>query len=191
MSKLISIVMPTRNPYEGLHRALSSIKNTASNFAEVEICLRIDDDDKQRLSELPKLKDEFDVKEFIGPRGEGYNNMGGFLNDLATIATGRWSWLFDDDAWVEGNWQGQLQNVPCHALEGPACIAEFYKLGHSDYSNFPTCSPPGLIMPTETIKRIDHKPPVDSQWLSIIQQMNWKVVCLCGVKYYHCGRIRG
>lgn len=191
MNHLISILMPTRNPYDGLHRALSSIKKTATNFSEVEICLRIDDDDTQRLSELPKLKEEFDVKEFIGPRGEGYNNMGGFLNDLAKIATGRWSWLFDDDAWIEGDWQGQLQSVPCHENDGPACTPEFYKLGESRYTNFPTCSPPGLILPTETIKRIDHKAPVDAQWLSVVQQLNWKVVCLSGVTYHHDGRIRG
>jgi len=191
--KLISVVMPTssrQHTHASLLRALGSLKDTSTDFGQVEILLRIDDDDPERVNAVPELVSEFGVKEFIGPRGEGYNNMGGFVNDLMTLATGKWSWLFDDDSWVSGNWQGALQAVPCDPQNGPACIAEFYHLGESQYTNFPTCSPPGLIMPTEAVKKLDSKNPVDCQWLSVIQQSNWKIICLPGVTYFHDGRIR-
>jgi glycosyltransferase involved in cell wall biosynthesis len=116
MNNLVSIIMPTssrQHTHESLVKALKSLKDTATDFSEVEILLRIDDDDPDRYLRVKDLEHEFGVRVFIGPRGEGYNNMGGFVNDLMTLATGRWSWLFDDDSWVEGNWQGALQAVPC------------------------------------------------------------------------------
>jgi hypothetical protein len=113
-----------------------------------------------------------------------------FLDDLARLATGRWSWLFDDDAWVEGNWQYQLEAVPFDADGGPALNAEFYHLGKSHYSNWPKCSPPGLIMPTEVIKRLEHRTPVDQQWFDVANQSNWRIKLLKDVTYYHEGRVR-
>jgi len=112
--------MPTRNDYAMLVKALQSIKDTASDFSKVEILLRIDDDDKERIDRIPELEAQFNVKTFIGPRGSGYNNMCTFLDDLAKMATGKWSWLFDDDAYIEGDWQKQPvgQSHPATLLRG-------------------------------------------------------------------------
>ncbi len=161
--KLISVVMPTssrQHTHDSLVRALRSIKDTATDFSKIELCLRIDDDDKKRIDRIPELEGQFNVKSFIGPRFDGYNSMCVFLDDLAKIATGRWSWLFDDDAYIEGDWQKPLESIPC-SDDGPAVNAEFYCLGLSRYSNWPKCSPPGLIMPTSVIKRLQHRSPVD------------------------------
>lgn len=187
---LISVLTPTINPIEGLRKALSSIKSTATRFDDVEILLRVDDDNKQRISELPELEREFGVKTFIGPRGAGYNDMRVFIDDLAKLATGTWCWLFDDDAYVDGNWQGQLESIPCMKENGPAVNAEYYCLGESRYSNWPKCGPPGLIMPTVVVKAIQHQSPVDDQWMSIALQNNWPIKLLSGVSYFHNGRIR-
>jgi glycosyltransferase involved in cell wall biosynthesis len=187
---LVSVLMPTVNPIEGLAKALSSIKSTATRFDQVEILLRVDDDNKQRISELPQLEAEFGVKAFIGPRGAGYNDMRVFINDLAKLATGTWSWLFDDDAYIEGSWQGQLESIPCMGANGPAINSEFYVLGLSRYSNWPKCGPPGLIIPTAVAKALDHQSPVDDQWMSVALQNNWPIKLLKGVSYYQNGRIR-
>jgi len=186
---LISVLMPTINPIEGLRRALESIKKSATHFDAVQILLRVDDDNQQRISELPELEKEFGVTAFIGPRGRGYIEMGQFIDDLMTLAKGRWCWLFDDDAWVEGDWQTQLEKIES-GENGPACNSEFYVLGQSHYSNWPNSGPPGLIMPTVICKKLKHSNPVDDQWLSVVRQNNWPVQLLKGVSYFHDGRVR-
>lgn len=190
MSKLVSIIMPTRTEQGGnIRKALASIKATATDFSAVEILLRIDDDDPRRLEEIPELE-QFGAKAIIGPRGQGYNDMCKFVDDLALVATGRWSWLFDDDAWVEGPWQSQLAALECSGETGPACNAEFYQLGQSHYSNWPKCGPAGIIMPTDAIKGLVHSSPVDDQWLSIALSKNWEIRLLKDVTYFHEGRAR-
>lgn len=190
MSKTVSILMPTRSTQPGdIRRALTSLRDTASNYAAVEVLLRIDDDDAARLSEMTELEERFAARCVVGPRGIGYLNMGRFVDDVAALATGRWSWLFDDDAWVQGPWQAQLEAMSCDE-NGPAVNAEFYELGKSRYSNWPKCGPAGLIMPTPTIKQLRHTSPVDDQWLSVAVQRKWQIRLLKGVVYFHDGRAR-
>lgn len=190
MSHLVSILMPTRNSHESLWKALQSIKDSATDFSQVQILLRMDDDDGERIKRIPELESQFNAKVVIGPRGVGYLNMGQFLDDLAAQATGRWSWLFDDDAHVDGPWQQQLSETECSAEGGPALNSEFYKLGESRYSNWPKVGPPGLIIPTAAAKTLQHRAPVDDQWLSVAQQLGWPIKLLKGVTYHHCGRAR-
>jgi hypothetical protein len=91
---------------------------------------------------------------------------------------------------VEGNWQYQLESIPFDENNGPAVAAEFYHLGESHYSNWPKCSPPGLIMPTGVIKRLEHRTPVDQQWLDVCNQSNWRIKLLKDVVYFHAGHVR-
>jgi len=189
MSKLISILMPTRGNIGGLMLALGSIKRTATNMDEVEILLRMDDDDPNRTAIADGLAADFGARTIVGPRGRGYIDMGVFINDLAKEATGQWCWLMDDDAWIEGNWQPQIAAIPADPANGPCLNAEFYQLGPSHYVT-PQDSPVGLIMPTALVKKISHNNPVDAQWWSISRQMGWTTHFLKGVTYYHEGRAR-
>lgn len=191
MSKLVSILMPTRNSFEFLRRALQSIKSTASDFTQIEILLRVDSDDVERIQILPQLKTEFDACGIVGERGNGYLNMGTFIDDLVGIASGKWCWLFDDDSWVQGNsWQRQIADMPCDGANGPALNAEFYKLGESIYPNGPKGGPVGLIVPTDFCRALKHRNPVDSQWLDVLLQKNWTIHQLKGITYGHDGRPR-
>ncbi len=188
--KLVSIVMPTRSaPPGALLLALNSIKNTATNFDDVEILLRMDDDDSNRIGMAPGLKADFNAKVIIGPRGNGYIDMGVFANDLVRVADSKWCWLMDDDAFVTGDWQTQLAAIEPDIEKGPSCIAEFYQLGPSHYVT-PSDSPVGIIMPTAFVKTLDHKNPVDSQWMGVSNQKGWQRHFLKGVTYFHDGRAR-
>lgn len=187
---LVSILMPTRNPRDWLEKALSSIRATAKDNSQVEILLRVDDDDAERIGWIPELKEAYDVKVVIGPRGIGYQNMGGFVNDLVAIAQGKWCWLFDDDSWVEGDWQTPLNAIPCDPVNGPAVNAEIYKLGFTSYQNSPTGCCVGLLMPSATVKALNNWNPVDLQWLQLAMDRGWTVRQLPGVLYGHEGRPR-
>jgi hypothetical protein len=188
MTPLISVIMPTRGPLEGLIKALKSIRDTCSDNSKVEILLRIDDDDSRRIIDIPDLKAGYGVKTVIGPRGAGYMDMGRFADDLLDIAQGKWAWLFDDDSWVIGNtWLEQMERMPMDC----AANAQFYQLGPSIYNNGPEGGPVGLFVPMELAKSIKPTPsPVDQTWLDVVLKRGWKVRQLQGITYCHDGRPR-
>lgn len=188
--KLVSFIMPTRTASaEMFLESVSSIRRTAKFPQDIEILLRIDDDDLVRRSMAETMQRFHPVKLVVGPRGSGYDNMGTFVDDLVKVANSRWCWLFDDDAWVEGDWSG-LYDIRCDILRGPAVNSEFYCLGESHYNNGPTGGAVGLIMPTGFVKKLAHKAPVDQQWLEEVVRMGWTVQQLKGVSYHHDGRRR-
>lgn len=186
---LISFLMPTRNPLEWLQKAIDSILTTSSDVTQIEILLRIDDDDLERIQFAATLDARY-VKTFVGPRGVGYLNMPKFVDDLAGISTGKWCWLFDDDCWIVGDtWQQQIEKIHCDANTGPAIRTEKYKLGGSLYRNVPD-NPVGLIVPRGLCADRPNQNPVDRYWLDVINQRGWKVETLHGVTYCHEGRPR-
>jgi glycosyltransferase involved in cell wall biosynthesis len=188
MSKLVTILMPTINPIDWLRLALDSIKNTASDYSQVEVLLRVDDDNQSRIDDLPKLVADYGIKYVIGPRYRGYHDMHQFVSDLLTKATGDWVWLFDDDAWINGKWQEQLALIPCNPLAGPIVKVEKYCLGPSEYRN--DAGPVGLIIPRITAKALKIHSPVDQVWHNQLMAMNWKIHFLEGASYCHEGRAR-
>ena len=187
MSKLVSVLMPTRGPQEGLIKALSSLRSTATNWDEVEILLRVDNDDWRRIDLIPELESRFGARVIVGPRGIGYLDMGRFVDDLLAVADGKWSWLFDDDSWVQGNWQSQLQTMtPERAVN-----AQYYQLGGSRYENHADGGPVGLIVPTDFARTLrPTRSPVDQTWLDAIIKRGWHVQLMNGVTYFHDGRPR-
>lgn len=188
MTKLVSILMPTRSAsHKSLRQAVDSIRESAGQHAKhVEILMRADDDDKDRHELISELADGW----IIGPRGRGYIDMGIFVNELAEMSRGSWCWLFDDDAWIEGDWVSQLAALPCDPEHGPAVNAETYALGPSRYANGPRGGAPGLIMPTAFVKQLNHVNPVDQQWLDEVHHRGWTIRQLAGVTYHHDGRAR-
>lgn len=187
MSKLVSIIMPTRSSQGGnIHKAIDSIKSTAGEgLSDVEILLRTDDDDTAHAEAVAKLI-EGCGQVVTGPRGAGYNDMGVFVQELVKIADSKWSWLFDDDAWIEGSWYGHLRGMPLDC----AVNAQSYALGPSLYSNGPRGGCVGLLIPTELARTIAPNYPVDQVWLDVALQRGWGVRQMNGCTYHHCGRAR-
>lgn len=186
--KLCSIIMPTRSAnHDSLRRAVRSILDApGTNKSDVEILLRLDDDDPERFFVAEELTKDGQGSYVIGPRHKGYISMGDFVDDLLKIATGRWVFLFDDDSWIEGNWYAPLFWMPVDC----AVNAEYYCLGGSRYRNGPEGGAVGILIPTELAKSAKATNPVDDQWLSMALQKGWKVRQLEGVSYFHDGRPR-
>ncbi len=193
MSRLITVLMPTRGPLQGLIQALNSIVKSCSDRSRVQILLKMDEDDQERTAIAKHLDREFNTQTIIGPRRTGYMSMGSFIDDLTPHATGQWCWLFDDDAWLtwdvtKPNWDDQLAKLePSNRMAN----AEFYKLGESLYENNEFGGPPGLIIPTTLAKELrPTKSPVDQTWLDAGLARGWKINLLKGVYYCHEGRPR-
>jgi glycosyltransferase involved in cell wall biosynthesis len=186
---LVSFLMPTVNQHDWLIRALNSIKSTATNFSEVEILLRVDDHDIERILFLPALKEIYGVNWKIGP-GVGYKAMSEYVKELLDIAKGKWVWLFDDDAWIEGNWQKQLEAIKCDPQNGPAVQPDCYQLGPSVYPV--GCGPVSLILPLEFARTnlLQQGAMIDQSWLDVIHQREWRIKHLNHVSYCHDGRQR-
>jgi len=185
--KTVSIIMPTRSgSEESLRKAVSSILDApGTNKGEVEILLRVDSDDGARIllaQELTKGCGSF----WVGQRGSGYNNMGGFVDDLVKLADSKWCFLFDDDAYIEGPWFTELSRFNCDC----AVNAEHYYLGKSQYYNGALGGPVGLIIPTELARTLQSPFPADQVWLDVVMQKGWRCNQMHGVSYHHCGRAR-
>lgn len=187
--KLVSFLMPTRNSHDWLRKALFSIKSTSIDFDQVEILLRIDDDDTDRIKLLPELIADYKVKVVIGPRGLGYRSMGEYINDLVRVSTGEWCWLYDDDCWLEGDWQSQLSTIQSHGERGPVINTEIYKLGSSTYSNVGG-QWVGLMVPREFCFPINHINPPDRQWFDVAREKRCEFRYLGNVALCHEGRPR-
>lgn len=185
--KLVSIIMPTRSgSHESLRKAVRSILDApGTNKDNVEILLRLDDDDAGRLPVAQELVNGNGAI-VVGPRGTGYNNMGGFVDDLVKLADSRFCWLFDDDAFVEGNWYGPLSGMP----DACGVNSQHYYLGKSRYENGPRGGPVGIIVPTELAKSIPSPFPVDQVWMEVVLQRGWTIRQMQGVDYHHDGRAR-
>lgn len=185
---LVSFLIPTRSAcIESLTEAVESIIEGAGGNDDFEILLKVDSDDTERIGVGRHLVKGCG-RVVVSDMGKGYNDMGRFVNELVSVADSKWAWLFDDDAWVEGDWYSPLSTVKCDPVKGPAVNAEFYVLGESYYRN--GRNPPGTIMPTAFCKKFNHQNPVDQQWNDEINRMGWHVTQLAGVRYHHDGRRR-
>jgi hypothetical protein len=190
--KEVSFLMPTRSDHVWLFTALKSIVNKCSNVEDIEILLKIDEDDHARRGLIKEIERDYPARCVVSPRGEGYNHMGRFVKELTNVADSRWCWLFDDDAWIEGDgdYYSSLKELRCDPLHGPAANAEHYVLGQSYYPNGSSGGAPGIIMPTAFVKNMPPVLPVDECWLTEVHRMGWVVVQLPGVRYHHDGRPR-
>lgn len=192
MTKLVSFLLPTHNSHDWLLRAVKSIKDTASDFSSVEIVLRMHDDDTPRFALIPRLVAEYNAKILIAPGLSGYTSLPVFMDEMCGIASGYWCWMFDDDAWLEGNtWQQQLSTLPRDPGLKIAAQAEVFKRGSSRYPNSEVNSnPQGLILPRTVVRPFEHQYPIDVFWRSFIHDNGWKIHLLRGITWAEDGRPR-
>ncbi len=89
---LVSVLCPTRGRPKSLERALRSLTITASDPENFEFILRMDDDDPSyNTVTLPKAT-------IITGEPRGYNGTNIYFTECAAAASGRWLWLWNDDA---------------------------------------------------------------------------------------------
>jgi hypothetical protein len=99
--------MPTRGRPEKLLRAIRSLTDRMSESPtqQVEILLRIDDDDLPTLRALECHQAPCPLYAYSGPRGGGYFDLHQHINMMARRAKGDWLMNFNDDAeMLTQNW---------------------------------------------------------------------------------------
>lgn len=183
--------MPTRSgTHDMLRKAVRSILDAPhTNKDDVEILLRVDDDDPERFfvaEELTKGVGSFKV----GPRYNGYNSMGTFARELVDLADSTWCWLVDDDAWIDGAWYHQLKTLTSDINPNHGINTQYYMLGNSLYENGAVGGCVGIMIPTSLAKTIPPVSPIDQTWLSTMMNMGWHLKLMQGVTLHHCGRPR-
>lgn len=185
MNILVSATIPTRGRVAGLARTYDSLFSTALIPDRIEVVLRVDDDDQETINNFQGLPN---TKLVIRPRGGGYGDMPVLVSDACQAASGVWTFLIDDDAYLEGwGWDDQLSRIkPDRNVAQP----EFYHLGFTEYGSG-SCGPNGLFIPTDVSRKI---PRVSGYADSMLEGMTigqgWTKVLLKGITYCHDGRPR-
>jgi hypothetical protein len=97
---MISILIPSRGRFSGLLKAVHSFYDKAGG-RDFEILIKLDSDDHESIRRIGELE-QFgaNVHTVVAPRLRGYFDLNKFYNCLAALASGKWLWLFNDDAQV-------------------------------------------------------------------------------------------
>jgi hypothetical protein len=90
---LCSVLIPTRNRVASLESAIGSWLLTADNPANVEIIVRVHDDDPATLAwaaSRDRVRHGAPIRVLIGDTGDSYGSMGEFNGALAAVSRGLW-----------------------------------------------------------------------------------------------------
>lgn len=102
---IISVLLPTRDRADAVRDSAASLIANASCPENVEILVRIDDDDTAKY-ELPQQ-----CRVLTGER-HGYRNLHRYFNEMAAQAQGEWLMLWNDDAMMETpGWDDKIRNA--------------------------------------------------------------------------------
>jgi len=95
----VSFLIPTRGRLQSLLGGIESIKKTASPDVQIEILIRVDDNDTETLAGRSQIPS--DVIVVVGPRWLGYDSGCLFFNELAAKSTGDWIIPWNDDIFMK------------------------------------------------------------------------------------------
>ena len=183
---MIAILLPSRSRPDRLLKTIMSALNTAEN---IEICIRLDDDDDITLKRLDEFQKLPKTKITIGPRYTGYTSLNRFYTELADSSKAEWISIMNDDAvYIGKDWDKKIGKFPTN---GFILQPEFYGLGGSNYINceggaFPFV-PNGCWKKYLNIITTPHIPdPVDTALDEILRKQNgWKTGFIKGFKVQH------
>ena len=96
---MISVLIPTRSR---VAQTLDIIKTTyalADYPDEVEMILRVDDDDEEWMAQLDNAPRYPNLKMMIGPKMNGYGSLDVMSNEMAAVCNGDLIMTLGNDAW--------------------------------------------------------------------------------------------
>ncbi len=109
MTPTCSVLIPSRLRPELLQKTIDSFLGNAANPDNVEILVRLHDNDEKSL-EWAKTRDKR-VRVVIGDTEDGYGSLYKFINSLAAMSNGKWLWVSSDDMHVlTKGWENVLMN---------------------------------------------------------------------------------
>lgn len=92
----ISILLPTRKRAEMLARSVESMYRLAARPDDIELLLRVDDDDPTDYGSYVGRANATVIR---GPRW-GYRNMHRYYDQLSSASSGRWLFIWNDDTYM-------------------------------------------------------------------------------------------
>lgn len=110
MNKICSVLIPSRKRYEYLYASVEKLINTASNPENIEILIRIDNDDKDTISKIATFPKDWNIMWVVGNRYDGYKDLHIMFDELCRLSTGEFYWLWNDDVIVKSDgWDDVLR----------------------------------------------------------------------------------
>ena len=122
---LLTILLPSRHRFEMLSHTIDTFIDKAKDPKNIEIILKIDQDDTETIKRLPELRNDALIKTIISPRLNGYASLHDYSNQMVKIATGDWVLFTNDDSTMETeSWDSILENIsPSEDFEGSKNVA--------------------------------------------------------------------
>lgn len=188
---ICTFILCSRGSPNGLIRAIESIYSTASNPDQVEVLIRMDDDDEPtvtawKTSHAVRCAEiSSNIRAFFGPREKGYLSLKDFTIKLAAESTGDWMCMWNDDAVMladEGAkpWDDQLAKLP---VSGVIVQPGTYKLNNSVYKNcFKSAFP---FFPNNSWKKFNVDFWNDYEASDILTGHGWRTHHLKGITVWH------
>lgn len=182
--KLCAVLMPTRARFARCLKSVESLLNAEPKYnKEIEVLLRLDDDDPQLRDYTMQFQDSKHVRFLIG-KSHGYCAFGIYCTELARMSNARYVMQWNDDVIMEGPWISGIKNCPDgnHWMQ-----CEWHKLGGSRYHK--DDGAPFVILPNGywTILGLDAMPINGTDVASIngLKEKGWKCHFLEGVAFHH------
>jgi hypothetical protein len=116
---IVSFLIPSRNRVHGLEAAIASIQQTCHDPRNVEVIVRLDDDDVDSLKFMEHLSEYFlevNIITIVGPR-HGYQNLHRYYTEMYEASNGAFLFVFNDDTIMGSEWWdlslGEYRYTPC------------------------------------------------------------------------------
>ncbi len=187
-----SVLIPSRARPDRLERAIRSVLDTADDRANVEVIVRIDDDDVSSIRAIDAIR-ALGARVLVGARCDGYSSLNMFYTEMADASSAPWIWIMNDDAYVVDDhpgrdrsmrWDRQLSRI---GVTDHIVQAEVYQLGGSGYSRTTGAAFP--IVPNGCWRTFGYehiKNPPDT-WFDLLLRVErrWETVFLEGIRTVH------
>ncbi len=178
---ICTVIIPSRGRPNGLCKALHSLTRSVTQILEIEILVRIDEDDQKSLDRAIDFESYPQTKVFIGKR----KVLDDLNREMIRHAKGDWILFFNDDAEVIGSgWDTLLMGFP---KKGIVFQPEVYQLNASIYHRATRTGFP--VFPNGCWKDFGHDEfiphPCDYAVCDLAEKHGWKIGFLSGINFYH------
>lgn len=110
---LVTILCPTRGRPEYLAQSIDSLFSLAKNPSCIELLFKIDDDDETTLEVVKHIGSMVpNTQALVSPRGNGFQDIHLWYNQLSSVASGDWLLVWNDDAVMRTeDWDLKLEHT--------------------------------------------------------------------------------
>lgn len=103
--KLISVILPSRGRLQFLKTTLDSVITKCKNVENIEILVKVDDDDLTTIEGLKSYENKHLINVIVSGRQNGYESLNEFYNELYGKSSGEFIFCVNDDMTIiTENW---------------------------------------------------------------------------------------